>query len=343
MIVVGAGIIGLSCAWRLAQRGHAVRVFEAGEAAREASWAGAGMLAPGGEIEAESPLAEFSLSSLRAWPAFVDELERESGVSIDFRRSGAVEVAYDDAEAAVLHSKAERQAGIGIRSEPTTHLGQAARFYPDDALVDPRTVTAALLEACRRRGVVLAEHEAVLAVSPDGKSVETAEGRYEDAGVLIAAGAWSSGLLRGAPRTMPVRGHLISWVRKPGELGPILRHGHTYLLQRRSGVLIAGASTEQVGFDRAIDEAAVEEIRANAARLWPALGHDAPVERWNGFRPAIEGDGPVIGRLSGDGASGDSVWGAFGHYRNGILMAPETASRILSMLDAADSVRSTRQ
>jgi glycine oxidase len=258
----------------------------------------------------------------------VDALERESETAIDFRRSGAIEVAFDEGEAKILNERAALRGKLGIRSETATHLGLPARYYPDDAVVDPRHVTAALLEACRRRGVLLHEHEPVLAVAPDGKSVRTAQGEYSDAGVLIAAGAWSSGLLPGLPRTIPVRGHLISWSLAPGTLGPILRNGPTYLLQRRTGVLIAGASMERAGFDRSLDETAIGRIRANAARLLPALAALAPGDRWNGFRPGIEGEAPAIGRVPGT-----AIWTAFGHFRNGILMAPETALRIAAMIE----------
>ena len=93
MIVVGAGIIGLSCAWRLAQRGYGVTIFDSGEAGCEASWAGAGMLAPGGELEEPSPLTQMALSSLAQYPEFVAELHDASGISIDYQRCGAIEVA----------------------------------------------------------------------------------------------------------------------------------------------------------------------------------------------------------------------------------------------------------
>jgi glycine oxidase len=106
-------------------------------------------------------------------------------------------------------------------------------------------------------------------------------------------------------------------------LGPILREGHTYLLQRSSGVLIAGSTTEEAGFDRTIDPAAIADIHARAARLLPQIANDPPDEVWNGFRPAIDADAPMIGRLPGV-----RIWTAFGHYRNGILLAPETARLI---------------
>lgn len=323
MIVVGAGIIGLSCAWRLAQRGIGVTVFDAREAARESSWAGAGMLAPGGEFDTPSRLAHMALESLATYPEFVRELQKESGIDIDFRRSGAVEVAFDDSEAEALRSRSARQAEIGIRSEPCIHDGRAARFYPDDAVVDPRDVTAALLIACKARGVSIREHEPVLEISRAGRSVRTSMGDYAAEGVAVAAGAWSSSLVQGSPRTMPIRGHLVSWNVAPGVLDPILRRGHTYLLQRRSGTLIAGATSERVGFDREIDERAVSDLRARAGALLPSLRGLAPSERWNGFRPGIEAAAPAVGRVPGT-----SLWQAFGHYRNGILLAPDTARRI---------------
>src|SRR3981081_1003965 len=91
-IVIGAGIIGLSIAWRLAQSGRRVTVIDAGKVGAEASWAGAGMLAPGGEVTERTEWSEFALHSLRLYPDFIAELERESGCSIDYQRTGAVEI-----------------------------------------------------------------------------------------------------------------------------------------------------------------------------------------------------------------------------------------------------------
>jgi|SRR5579863_196689 len=326
MIVAGAGIIGLSCAWRLARCKIPVTVFDAREAGREASWAGAGMLAPGGEMDAASPLAEMALNSLKMYPEFVQSLREASGLPIDYQRCGAVELALDDCEAEDLERRAARQSAIGIRSESTRHAGSvAARFYPDDALVNPRDVMAALRTACLHCGVSIHEREPIGEIFPDGSGVRTARASYRDEGVLIAAGAWSSGLAPelGLLPTTPVRGHLIAYKAKAGMLGTILRHDHTYLLQRDSGSLIAGSSTERVGFERAIDESVVRGIQTRASRLIPALAGINPVECWNGFRPGVEGGIPVIGRIEGT-----AILTAFGHYRNGILLAPDTALRI---------------
>lgn len=330
--IVGAGIIGLGCAWRLAQQGKQVVALDSREAGGEASWAAAGMLAPGGEFFEPSELATLALRSLGMYGDFIRELEAESGITIDFRRSGAVEVAYSDIEAAALESRAATQAACGIISEACTHLGRPARFFPDDAVVAPRDITRALRVACQRRGVNLLEGEPVTKISADGR-VWTANGVHAGSVTLVTAGAWSSNLLAdlpcGFPTVIPVRGHLISWRLHPGQLGPILRHGSTYIMQRRSGVMLAGATKEYVGFDRALDETAIADVQSRAETLLPLLAGQVPTERWNGFRPYVEGELPFVGQLGNS-----AVWAAYGHYRNGILLAPETISRVVAQLSA---------
>ncbi len=328
--VVGAGLIGLGSAWRLAQKGAEVTVFDARDAGCEASWTAAGMLAPGGEFFEPSELATLGMRSLAMYPDFVRELEEDSGVTIDYSRSGAIEVAYSDAEAAALETRAAAQKLCGIPSEACKHDSRPARFFPEDAHVDPRDLTRALRVACQRRGVNLLENEPITKISADGR-VWTANGVNAGSVTLVAAGAWSSALLTDLPgprpEVIPVRGHLISWPLRAGLLGPILRHGSTYMVQRRSGVLLAGTTREYVGFDRTLDETALAEIQARAEELLPLLAGQAPTERWNGFRPFVEGELPWISQL---GRS--CVWAAYGHYRNGILLAPETIQRVAGYL-----------
>src|SRR5882762_2974698 len=98
VIVIGAGIIGLSIAWRLAQRGLRVPLLDAGRVAAEASRAGAGMLAPGGEVTERTQWSDFALHSLRLYPEFIAELQQESGCAIDYQRNGAIEIAATEAD-----------------------------------------------------------------------------------------------------------------------------------------------------------------------------------------------------------------------------------------------------
>ncbi|MEP7363490.1 MAG: glycine oxidase ThiO [Acidobacteriota bacterium] len=340
VLVIGGGIIGGTIAWRLAQAGAAVELLEAGTWGNEASWAGAGMLAPGGEMERAGAGAQLALQGRAQYADYVRELCGSTGRQIDYRECGAVELALGEGEQGVLQARMNVQRQFGISSEwlnpgqlrtVVPSLSSApwagAAWYADDAVVNPRELMQALRVACESRGVRVREGTAVSELTCNGSRVEArtmAGDTYTAESAVLAAGAWSSHIkLTGAPslvKSLPVRGHLLQFAMPRGWLRPIVRHGHTYLFQRTNGSLIAGATTERVDFRREIDNACVREIHERAAQLLPDLAAIEPVEAWNGIRPASAQTDPVVGRV---GRS--RLWTAYGHYRNGILMAPSTA------------------
>jgi glycine oxidase len=125
-----------------------------------------------------------------------------------------------------------------------------------------------------------------------------------------------------------VKGHLIGYRLRPGSIGPIVRRGHTYIFQRSNGFTIAGSTTEHAGFDRTVSQSTVRALHKRAHELIPSLLISSPDESWIGFRPGA--DEPHVGRF------GDSrVWLAYGHYRNGILLAPITAQLIADEITAS--------
>jgi glycine oxidase len=309
--IAGAGIIGLTAAWRLARQGWQITVFDRREVLHEASWAAAGMLAPGGEIDAatDPALIRMALASLDLYPEFVRDLEEDSDCSLEYRRCGAIDLAASE-EKAALH------ATLGIHSSPCVFRGRPARHYPNDAVVDPLSINDALRAACHRYRVQIREHEPVIEVLPN--AVRTSRGDYPADRIVVAAGAWSSALLPGLPRSYPVRGHLISFEYSPGLLPAIVRDARTYLIQRENGAIIAGSSMEDAGFDRALNPEIVEDIRVRAGQIIPELAGMEPANCWTGLRPAAD-TGPVIRRVEGT-----NTWAAYGHFRNGILLAPYT-------------------
>ncbi len=311
---MGGGIIGLSIAWRLAQHGLQVGVFDAGLRGGEASPAGAGMLAPGGEFAGRSVWTELGLESHALYRAFVDELSSESGCPIDYRICGAMEWG-------VSQERIATQGAAGIVSSPVA----GAIYYPNDGYVDPRDVLGALRWACQRRGVKV-----------ERRVVNEMEAEAQDA-LVIAAGAWSGDISvtrRGTrlplAKTVPIKGHLIGYRLQPGTLGPIRRRGHTYLLQRANGFIVAGSNEERSGFDARVDAAVCKDIQQRAVELWPELAGHTASECWIGFRQVAEDMLPHIGRFEDT-----NVWLAYGHYRNGILLAPVTAERIAAGITAS--------
>lgn len=306
VLIIGGGLIGSSIAWRLAQKGARVTVADAGNLGGEASTAGAGMLAPGSEASKPSRWLDLGTESLRMYPAFLDELRDETGLEVEYRACGCLVL---EPGPAVPGVRAE-QRGEGL-------------FYPDEALTDPSALLRALRQAAKKHGVAV-EHGALTEV--DG-SRHTA--------VVVAAGAWSSslgirhqGMVLDLPASIPVKGHLIGFQMRQGLLGPFLRKGHTYVLQRADGLVIAGTTEEHVGFDTSVEFAACDDIHRRAADVVPELAAAEPVRRWIGFRPGPElEDGPILRHVEGT-----NVWLAYGHYRNGILLTPVTAQWITEQI-----------
>lgn len=309
VLIVGAGLIGSSTAWRLAQAGAQVKLVDAGRFGGETSSAGAGMLAPGGEFEGPSVWFDLGVEGMRMYPAFVDELSAESGMPVDFGLSGCRHF-LDPGQA---RTRAAFQSTHGIRVEITP----GGLFYPDAGFVDPTGLLRALRGVTQARGVSIVENQPVSEIEASGQDA-----------VVIAAGAWSQqvrvtfhGQPLSLPEVKPIKGHLIGFDLAPGSLGPMLRREHTYVLQRSHGFTIAGSTEEDAGFDRGVNAGTCEQIHRAAAQLFPALERATPSKCWIGFRPYSAE--PHIGQIKGT-----NVWLAYGHFRNGILLAPLTAARI---------------
>ncbi|MBV8897275.1 MAG: FAD-dependent oxidoreductase [Acidobacteriaceae bacterium] len=346
--IVGGGVIGLSIAFYLSRQktGLFTEVFEQGVAGGEASWAGAGMLAPGGELDEQGPLAALAIESRRMYSRFLRDLEDASQLAIDYQECGALEIAYSEDELRAIDRRAERQRELGIQSRRITRTQVATfwprirreglvggRFYPDDAIVNPRELTHALRCVCSNTKVTVHEHCRVNAmeVSDNGVVVESDRGNLNCEIAIVSAGAWSGEVkvtgVPALPLSEPVKGHLIGYDQPEQTCNTIVRHGPTYLLQRANGLLIAGSSLERVGFNRELNPTVEADLARRAGFLLPHLAETSPSESWMGFRPAS--DDLHIGMWHSP-----RLYLAYGHFRNGILLAPATAERIAAQLSA---------
>ncbi|MFL6448683.1 MAG: glycine oxidase ThiO [Bryobacteraceae bacterium] len=348
--IVGGGIIGLSLAWRLAQLGWQVTVFDQSKTGTEASWAAAGMLAPGGEYHEHSPALAFGLESRRLYRSFIEELSKSSGTSIDFAENGALELAYTADELAALEARAETQQTLGIPSKSLDRSRvvafwprirqqglHGARFYPEDAVVNPRELTAALRTVCAGLGVEISEGLRVTSVIVEdaASEIRTESGVFGFDAAVIAAGAWSSSIevlgVPPIPSSKPIKGHLVGYHQPDQTCNTIVRHRNVYALQRANGLLVVGASVEDVGWNRTVQSHIVEELCTSAAEIFPHLAETTPLEVWTGFRP---GGTLHVGRWHSS-----RLWLAYGHYRNGILLAPWTARKLSDEINASRKTR----
>jgi glycine oxidase len=348
-IFVGAGVIGLACAWRATQRGARVCVLDRGRPAAGATAVAAGMLAPVGESSwGEEDLLSFNLESLRRWPSFAEELEGDSGDDVGFARTGALHVALDRDEAEELRRRYELHARFALDSDWLSSracrdlepgLSTAVRggaHVPGDSVVDPRRVGAALLGALDRHGVEIQAGVEVASADRDEAawSLELDDGRVVAApDIVLAAGCWSGRLgwlpPEARPPVRPVKGEIVA-LRGPADepvCERIVGGDRVYLVPRPDGRLIVGATVEEKGFDVTVTAGGVHELLREAYRLIPEIAELELVETTAGLRPGSPDNAPLIGAGEAEG-----LLIATGHFRNGVLQTPLTADSIAALL-----------
>ena len=351
--IVGAGVIGLGIAWRLAARGASVAVFDKGDAGAGASHAAAGMLAACAEAEpGEDALVTLGRESQARWPAFAAELEQASGIDVGLRSEGTLVLALTADDQARLNHQLVFQQKLGLplqwisaaetrRREP--HLAgklAGAVFSPEDTQVDNRKLAAALRIAAEAAGASITEHRPVSAISSHAGRIDgvvLADGVQIAADVVVlAAGAWSRSIggipaeLR--PPVRPIKGQMLAL--RMDTAAPLLNHvvwaPGAYLVPRRDGRLLVGATVEEKGFDTSLTAGGVLTLLEAAWRAVPAV-EELPIEEmWVGHRPGCRDDAPILGAGPIEG-----LIYATGHHRNGILLTPVTADAIARLvLDA---------
>jgi glycine oxidase len=352
--VIGAGVVGLGIAWRLAAHGVKVCVFDRGAAGQGATHAAAGMLAACAEAEpGEEALVALGRDSQARWPAFAEELQQASGIDVELRREGTLVIALTSDDQARLFHHLEFQKKLDLplewisaadtrRREP--HLAgklAGAVFSPQDHQVDNRKLAVALATAARAAGASINEHTPVASISSQRRRVDgvvLADGQKHAADVVVlAAGAWSRGIAssipdlpaRSLPPVRPIKGQMLALRMDPA--APLLNHviwgPGIYLVPRRDGRLIAGATVEEKGFDTTLTAGGLLTLLEAAWRAVPAI-EDLPIdEMWVGHRPGSRDDAPILGPGPLDG-----LIYATGHHRNGILLAPVTADAIARLV-----------
>src|SRR5947207_6557749 len=344
--IIGAGVVGLGIAWRLAARGARVEVFDKGAAGAGASHAAAGMLAACAEAEpGEETLVALGRETQARWPAFAAELKAASGIDVELREEGTLVVALTADDQARLAHQLVFQQKLGLplqwiaaaetrRREP--HLAgklAGAVWSPEDHQVDNRKLVAALRVAAETAGATIREHTAVKEISisgPRADGVVLADGTKIAAdAVVLAAAAWSRGIAGLAPElrppVRPIKGQMLSL--RMDAAAPLLTHvlwaPGAYLVPRRDGRLLVGATVEEKGFDTTLTAGGLLTLLEAAWRALPAVEELSIEEMWVGHRPGSRDDAPILGPGPVEG-----LIYATGHHRNGILLTPVTADTI---------------
>ena len=350
--VVGGGVIGLACAWELSRNGHVVTVLAPHPGRDGASWVAAGMLAPVTEAQfGESDLTALLVEGAARWPAFAAALEGASGHDVGYDTTGTVTVALDASDRASLDDLLAYQHALGLEAHRRSAsecrglvpaLSPALRGgieVPGDHQVDNRALLGALAEACRASGVTFLESS--VAALDGGPTLVLADGRRLGADHVVLAAGTGLGAIdglagAGLPSLRPVKGHILR-LGTPDAAAPVpllartvrgLVHGRSvYLVPRRDGSVVVGATVEERGADTTVRAGAVHELLCDARAIVPGVDELELLEAATGLRPATPDNIPRIGWTALDG-----VIAAIGHYRNGILLAPLTAAAVVDLV-----------
>lgn len=346
VLVIGAGIIGLSVAFELTLRGRKVTVLESAQVGElAAAGVAAGMIGPAAEANLPHPqLMQLALASRAIYADWVTMIQLASGYDVGFDRRGTLLVALDDGELALLGRVASFHHAHGLDARELSALETRVRepllaptvraglLMQRDACVDSRLLLRALRQAVERAGSSVIEGVTVSRIvhNPHGLELWTGQDDskvvYAATQVLASAGAWVGEFGHALPALplRPVKGQILRLRGQP-LIRHVLRTANVYLVPHGNGELLVGASVEEQGFDRRVTAVAVRDLLRDAQVLVPAVAELELVECNVGFRPALADHLPAVGHVGG------GLFVSTGSFRSGIALAPILA-RLLAEL-----------
>jgi len=349
VVIAGGGVIGLACALECRLRGAKVTLVEKGRCGGQASGAAAGMLAPYSEnSEYPDPFYKLCQDSLALYEEWLQLIGEYSNTDPEYRQTGSLNVVFHGADVEPMKRRINWQQATGTRAEWVEENDlrrlepalasdvKGAILYPDEAhLYAPAYVTA-LEEACRMAGVDILDHAGEIVLQKkDGEFLLTGGSLPHPVSgdrLVIATGAWAEEWQEACGAiwpVVPIRGQICAFPIVAGEVRHMVFGSQGYVVAKANGSLVCGASEDVAGFDTSVTEAGIARLERWSRQLIPNLDGRPILLKWAGLRPATRDGWPLIGPVRG----AEQVICAFGHYRNGILLAPVTAKRIGDWLE----------
>ena len=335
LCIAGAGIIGLSLALELYNRGYKVSIFDQDAPLRESSTAAAGMLAA---QDPDNPpkLLPLSTLSLSLYPNFLEQIRVLSGIRVPFQTHMTLQSVSTHGSPTNTELSCEDLAHLSFAFAPENH--RFIRIQENN--LDPRQLAPALLAAVKTTTIDIRAHTPVLSSRSIENAVEIATpgGIIHTAKFVNCTGAWAAATTR-LPNLhiRPRKGQMLSVSLPPSlPLDFVVRTPEIYIVPRTTGPAagraIIGATVEDSGFDRTVNQPDIDRLHALASALLPDIANARQLEAWSGLRPATSDELPSFGAIPGL----QNHFVAAGHYRNGILLAPASA-RIMAELIAGEA------
>jgi D-amino-acid dehydrogenase len=319
VVVVGAGIVGASTAFHLADAGAEVVVVDAARTGA-ATLAGAGIVCPWPTARTDDDYVALYVDGAHGLVSIVDRLGELGETDTSYRRVGAVHLVEDPDDLSEVEARVARRAG----GDPTVGevrriTGADARelfpplrddlpglFIGGGARIDGRAFTAALLRAAR---LAPRPGRAELVIDADRvRGVTIGDDTVDADAVVVAGGAWTGPLLAPLGVTVDVepqkgqilhlRSPALARIRPTGTWPSILPPGPHYLLAFDDDRIVVGATRETgSGYDTRPTVAGQREVLEAAVTWAPGLADAEVVETRVGLRPFAPGGMPTIGPI----------------------------------------------
>ncbi len=342
VVVVGGGVMGLTTAWQLAQRGVSVTVLEQARCAQAASRAALGALWPLPMARAGA-MQQMHRKSLWGYAAFIQSLQAASEVHVEYQRRGKLELlnspdaartAEEQCAAAnaswpkiddkpVMELLTDQQT---LQSEPAlAHAPHGAHLCRWSGQVNVDQLLAALVSACHRSGVRMIEATRVDRLESDGDRIAAAHAngqRFLADKFVLCAGTGLPAIAAAhdlAPPVTPVKGQALLLRVQKEVIRHIVKSGMIFLVPWQDGRILVGSTTEpEAGFDLTNTADGIVFLINGATQIVPSL-KTAVVERvWAGLRPTGPKHRPVMGRSP----AFSNAFVCAGHFKIGIGLAP---------------------
>jgi len=328
IVIIGGGIIGCLSAIKLRESGFSVVIVDKNEIGKESSWAGAGILFPLMPWLYLPEVYNLCLNSSEFYEEFSRKLFRDTGIDPEFTRSGIKLIRPHSQDN--IHQWAKTH---NYRIQNSIFQKSSAILFPSVAQIRPPRLMKAIRMYLSQLGIGVIENTELCAVRAEKKILNewpTKDGNSIEADYfIVTSGAWASMIQeKYQNKIYPVRGQMIQYKASSIKMNHILYSDDFYILQRRDGVIIAGSTAEEVGFDEKIEPESIKYLKKKAEQLIPELKNTLVENHWVGFRPGTKENIPIIGKDD----KYENIYINSGHFRYGITMAPKSAEIINNLL-----------
>jgi glycine oxidase ThiO len=356
VVVIGCGVIGAAIAYELSLvPGLKITVLDRQQPAQGATGAALGVLMGAISKKTKGRAWQLRQSSMQRYETLIPELETLTQLPIPFNRQGILMLCFDEADLTAWQPVVETRASQGWHLEiwdkgqvqlncpQLQHERMVGAIYsPQDRQVDPVALTSALIAAAQKNGVIFkfgVAVEEIKASSERLSSIQTTQGKLNLDWLVVASGLGSTLIttqLKQPINIKPVLGQALQLqlIQPMGkkDFQPVITGDDIHLVPLGKEQYWVGATVE---FTDEAESVLLEQVLQEAIAFCPSLAEASIIKTWIGKRPRPDGrPAPVIEKLAGY----RNILLATGHYRNGVLLAPATATAIREMITATGEI-----